>query len=94
VIYLNHGDRKLVILEPGNLERLRAGRLAIVPDDSVAIAFCPDHVWPQEEIFKIGADKLTVEDIVRLLKEGQTRADVTERPYHPTFDAMKKGGTA
>lgn len=78
---------KLIILEPGNIEHIRAGGLALTSDRSVSVAYAPDHVWLQEEILKLGAGKLTPEDLTRLLKEGLSRPEVIARPYHPTWDA-------
>lgn len=94
MIYLVMNDRKLIILEPGNLEHVRAGGIATTPDQSIAVAFAPDIPWLQEQVMKIGGDKLTPDDVVRLLKEGLDRPEVVERPFHPTWDAAKKGGTS
>jgi hypothetical protein len=77
---------KLIILEPGNIEAIQAGRLAVTNDQSVSVAYAPDHVWLQREILKIG-EKLQPEDFAKLLKEGLERPPVTDRPYHPTWDA-------
>jgi hypothetical protein len=78
---------KLIILEPGNIEAIQAGRLAVTNDHSVSVAYAPDHVWLQQEMLKIGGDKLRPEDMTRLLKEGLERPPVTDRPYHSTWDA-------
>jgi hypothetical protein len=87
MIYLKIGNGTLIILEPGNIERLKEGRLAVTPDRSISIAYAPDHVWLQEQIFKIGANKLTPADLTRLLEEGLSRPEVINRPFHPTWDA-------
>lgn len=94
MIYLVMNDRKLLILEPGNLEHIREGGIAVTTDNSVAVAFCPDILWLQDEILKLGANRLSADKIVQLLKDGIGRKDVVDRPYHPTWDAAKKGGTA
>lgn len=87
MIYLNFDGKKMVILEPGNIERLKQGRIAATADKEVVLAYAPDHVWLQQEIFKIGAQNLKPEDIARLLDEGLKRPEVINRPYHPTWDA-------
>jgi hypothetical protein len=87
VIYLQSNGAKIIILEPGNIERLRAGRLAVVSDKSVVLAYAPDHVWLAQEILKIGGANLEPKDIERLLQEGLNRPEISERPYHPTWDA-------
>jgi hypothetical protein len=94
MIYLVMNGKKLIILEPGNVEHIRGGGIATTSDKSTAIAYAPDHVWLQEQVMKIGGDKITPDDLVRLLKEGLSRPEVIERPFHPTWDAAKKGGTA
>jgi hypothetical protein len=87
VIYLVMNGHKVIILEPGNIEAIQAGRLALTTDHSVSVAYAPDHVWLQQEMLKIGGDKLQPADVTRLLKEGLGRLPVTTRPYHPTWDA-------
>lgn len=87
MIYVEMNGHKLIILEPGNIEAIQEGRLALTSDHSVSIAYAPDIPWLQEEILKIEGDKLKPEDMARLLREGLNRPKVIKRPYHPTWDA-------
>lgn len=87
MIYLEMNGHKLIILEPGNIESIRSGGLALTHDRSVSIAYAPDHVWLQREILKIGGDRLQPEDLTELLKAGLKRPEVINRPYHSTWNA-------
>jgi hypothetical protein len=87
LIYLKSSDgQHIVILEPGNLEALKAGRFERAGDGAVLVGYTPDAVWLGEQIFA-NIDALDPATLQRLITESQKRPEVKERPYHPTFHA-------
>lgn len=61
----------LIILEPGNIERMRDGKPLISPDNRVMVAFTPDMEWTQDRIMEMlrnaggKVDPKLVDDILR-----------------------------
>jgi hypothetical protein len=76
MIYLKVGEQSVLILEPGNIERLIAGSPAVSPDRSMMIAYCPDIEWLGQQI--IASDK-SVESLEKLLEQGLTRKPITRK---------------
>jgi hypothetical protein len=84
VIYLSTGDQHVVILEPGNIEAIKAGGMDITSNKAVLVAYTPDAVWLGEQI-TANFDNLSPATLVRLIRESQARPEVNERPHHPKF---------
>jgi len=96
LIYLaGKSGQHVIILEPANLDKLRAGGFVKTPDDekSVIIGFAPDIVWTGEQIkvaFDESDNSFAVADLERILREGLSRPEVKERPYHHSEMISKK----
>lgn len=91
MIYLNNaGGQHFVILEPGNLDALKAGKFARTPNNAVIMAYTPDLEWLQEQL--IGrVDSLNPEVLEHLLEEGKSRPEKRDRPDFPTYQFLKDG---
>jgi hypothetical protein len=88
MIYLKlSDDRKLIVLEPENIGRLRAGKPASTPDNAVMVAYTPDAAWVTEELIKLGG-KISPDALAELLSESLGRPEVNMRPYHPDLDLL------
>lgn len=74
------GGLKIVVLEAGNLEQLKAGRSAKTPDGSVLIAYTPDPVWLADKLMECDGDAAK---IAALIDEASRRPQKpTNRPKH------------
>lgn len=82
MIYLRTtNDKKILILEPGNIKALDNGETVFSPDDEVMVMYTPDAVWLGEQIVK---DKeWSLEKLYNLHIESLKRNKIEERPYHP-----------
>lgn len=79
MIYMTCGSKTVIVLEPGNLERLRQHQPIVTQDGRVLIAFTPDPEWFAAELKKTdGAG----EHVARLIEEGKDRPEKPLRPYH------------
>jgi hypothetical protein len=78
-------DTLLLVLEPGNLEKMKLGQsvkqelTSFIPELGVSItlliAFTPDMQWVKDEFSKGG-------DLLQVLQDSLTRPEVYLRPYH------------
>lgn len=76
------GTSKMIVLEPGNIEQLLAGKALRTPDGSIRIFWTPDPVWLADKIMGSSGD---VEEIVRLINESAKRPQKPiDRPFHAT----------
>jgi hypothetical protein len=81
MLYLTTTDgRKIVILEPENVDEIRKGRPAVTPDKSVIITYAPDPVWLADKILDAGNDAAA---IAKLIDECSKRPEKRGRKYHP-----------
>lgn len=81
MLYMTAGDKKIIVLETGNLEELKKGRPAMTPDGSVVIAWTPDPVWLADKLMDSAGDGETV---ARLIEEAMKRPQKPmTRPKHP-----------
>lgn len=77
MIFLSTGNQKLLILEPANIEKIKAGQPLVAPDKSVLIAYSPDAVWAGEQIMKaMQGRRMDVEVLDQILKDGLARPEV------------------
>lgn len=74
----------LVVLEPGNLDRLRVGGSVKSPDGTIMIVFSPDIMWTAARIREAVEANGTIdaETVDKILVDSQHRPEVKERPYH------------
>lgn len=89
MIYLQGDGIKIVILETANLEKIKAGRPAVTPDQSVMICWTPDPGWLSEQLKKCDGDAV---EIGKLIDAARSRP---ENPTPPGFTHQKvdlKGG--
>jgi hypothetical protein len=84
MIYMKTTDGlHLVILESGNLERLKKGLPAVTPNGEVMIAWTPDPVWLADKICDTKGDG---KDIAKLISEAAKRPEKpSKRPYHEPY---------
>lgn len=99
MIYLtDKGDKlKILVLEPGNVERIMAGEPAVSPDQSVIVAYTPDPVWLAEQLIRVDAGDAKA--IGRLIDEAAKRPPgPASRAYHETqvhrYEPAPAGGVA
>jgi hypothetical protein len=72
MIYFTTTDGKaMLIVEQGNLDRLRIGKPMSTPDGKFIICYTPDLVrlWPEIEALVQGGDGFDVEKFDAILKE-------------------------
>lgn len=83
MIYLKSGPRTMIILEPGNIKKLKDGQTIGTPDEITLVAYTPDAVWLGQEIMNTveATGELTIEALDELLKKGLERPEVLERPF-------------
>ena len=55
MIYMKSADGtvRVIVLEAGNLEQIKAGKPAKTPDGSVLIAYTPDPVWLADKLMDV-----------------------------------------
>lgn len=93
MLYITTTDgRHVLILEPSNIEKMKAGTPAITPDKKVTVAYCPDMEWLQGQIRQASiTENITQEVLDRLLNEGLTkpekiRTPIATEPAHDKHD--------
>ncbi len=83
MIYLKTKDDglRVLVLESGNLDQLRAGRPAVAPDKSVIVAYTPDPVWLADRLLGVPDGDLGA--VARLIDEASRRPQKDPaRPSH------------
>lgn len=75
---------RLVILEPGNFDRLRQGKPIHTPDGAVLICFTPDIKWTATELEKSidATDGINPDTLVEVLEAGLKRPEIHAPEYH------------
>ena len=82
MIYLKTtNNKKILILEPGNIKSLENGDIVFSPDDEVKVMYTPDAAWLGEQIVK--DNEWSLEKLDNLHQESLKRNKIEERPYHP-----------
>jgi hypothetical protein len=76
VIYLQAGEKKLLVLDPDSVEKIKVGKPARSPDDSVVVTWTPDPLWLGDEIKKAGGDVLKIGALI----EASWKRPVSPRP--------------
>lgn len=90
MIHLKAGGQRVIILEPGNIERIKKGEPAKSYDNSVLIAYTPDQEWLETKLIE-NMDELSPEKLDELLKESLTRPEVKQRPFKPPLQFPSGG---
>jgi hypothetical protein len=90
LIYIKtQGGQHLLIIEPDNLDRLRAGEPLNSPTGDVTVAFTPDLDWLRSELIAISSYReIMPEDIDELLHRGLIRPEVKGRVVHPMINII------
>lgn len=85
MIHLKIGQKTVLVLEPGNIKRLKEGHALFTQDEEISICYTPDMEFLQEEIRKIveKESKLSVEQFVAAIELSSTRTEIVDRPVHP-----------
>jgi len=66
-----------IVMEPGNIERLKRGRVMKTPDNEVLFAFAPDMEWTMEQFnAMMTAGEIDIEVVEQILKRGLIRPEV------------------
>lgn len=92
MLYLKTADGlvKVIVLEAGNLDRIRDGKPLKTPDGSVLIAYTPDPVWLADRIMDTDGDAAA---IAALIDEGAKRPQkAPDRPAHGQHTHKFTGG--
>lgn len=79
MIYFTSGAQHFLIVEQGNLKRLRVGKPLVSPDGNVLIMYTPDMEWTQEqikELFINSGGQVDADELERLYQEGLKRPEV------------------
>jgi len=78
VIYgIAKNGQRILILEPGNIARIKSGQPLKSPDEQIMIAYCPDIEWLKQTIAPMVAlGELDVAVLDATLKEGLKRLPV------------------
>lgn len=85
MLYLQIGSKRVIILEPSNLDHLKDGGSVITPDKQILLVYTPDSKWLAEHMKDaMPAGHLDPEAFERIRKESLKRPEVKERPYHET----------
>lgn len=80
MIYLKGEDVKIIVLEAGNLEQIKAGRPAKTPDGSVLIAYSPDPVWLADKLLDTDGDAAKIAALID--EAGKRPQRDPKRPTH------------
>lgn len=84
MIYLKAGNLSILVLEPGNIDRLKEGKPLTSPDEAVTVCYTPDMTWTMAKLRGLfEKDNLNSEVLEEVLKEGINRPEVRDRPWHP-----------
>jgi hypothetical protein len=78
VIYFTTTDgRACLIIEPGNIQRLKEGKPMVTPDDKFMVCFTPDMPWTCEQVLSAQSQgKITPEQIAKIIDDGKTRSTI------------------
>ena len=71
--------QSVIIIEPGNIDRLKSGLPLYSPDGGTMLAFSPDMLWTMDQIqamVAINDGRLDPETLAFILKEGMERPEV------------------
>ena len=80
MIYMTAESKHLVVLETGNLEKLKLGKPAVTPDGEIVLCWTPDPVWLADRIIDAEGD---ITKIVKLIEECSKRPQKpSNRPHH------------
>jgi len=83
MIYMTADKLHVVVLETGNLEKLKQGKPATTPDGEVLICWTPDPVWLADKIIDADGDAAK---IVELITEAVKRPEKpSDRPRHKPY---------
>jgi hypothetical protein len=80
----------MIILEPENLEELKAGVYAKSPNGVVLISYTPDAEWLGGQLIA-NAENLSPELLDSLIKKAQKRPEKRNRAYFPPMHIIKDG---
>lgn len=76
-------DRHVIVFEPTNLDRMRAGQPVVSPDREVFVACVPDLPWLAEQTQLLSrSGELTPERFSDLLGQAFLRPEQPPLPYH------------
>lgn len=81
MLYLKSSDcdLKIIVLESGNIERMKQGHPIKTQDGSILIAWTPDPVWLADQLMDTGGDPLRV---AKAIEDSMKRPEKGPRPYH------------
>lgn len=81
MIYLKVKNSHIIVLEPGNIKKLKDGGMVRSPNGEVGILYTPDIVWFKEQQPKLQYGQMDVDLFDRIHKESLKRSEVTDRSY-------------
>jgi hypothetical protein len=91
MLYFNTiNGQHIIILEPENLEAVKAGQFAHSPGKEVLFAYTPDAGWLQDQLIA-HANDLTPELLDYMIKKSQQRPEKRGRAHHPMIEVIKDG---
>lgn len=79
MIYFTTTDgRAVLIVESGNIERLKSGKMMKTPDEQFLVCYTPDMEWTTDQFKAMLAINRNVDPAVLdfILKEGMKREEV------------------
>jgi hypothetical protein len=85
----------IIVIEPDNIDKMKAGEPLHTPDNEVMVCFTPDIEWVQDQFIQAQmAGTLGPETIEDVLKRSLVRPEVKNRIYHPMIDHTQTPGEA
>jgi len=82
MIYLKIKGTHFIVLEPGNIDKLKEGGLVRTPSGDVGIIYTPDIMWFREQQPKLQFGEMDIDEFDRIHKESLKRPEVRDNAYH------------
>lgn len=74
---ITESDQYVLIIEPGNLKKLKEGRPMRSPDDKVVVCYTPDMPWTIEAMKgAMRGGKVDTDLLIAILEEAAKRPEV------------------
>jgi hypothetical protein len=74
------GEVRIIVLEAGNIEQLKAGKPAKTADGTVFIAYTPDPVWLADKLMDSDGDRAKIASLIE--ETGRRPQKDPKRPTH------------
>jgi hypothetical protein len=90
IFLVTQDGKRLLILEPANLEAIKQGGSVVSPDGSVQLLYTPDAIWLGQQIHAV-AEFMNGDVLESLHKSSLERPEIYDRADHKLKQVVKDG---